>query len=358
MFRTLSKYLGRLLLLLNALLAIGLLASSNCGYIDPRQFPALSCLGLVFLPFAVVNICFLLFWVIVKPKYAVWPLLTLLLCYKGFVTYIPFHVGDKDIPDDAIKVLSFNSMQLAYLPHTKGNPNPMLQYIKDANADIVCLQEFACPPKTTLPNVDKWLKAYPYRHHEEDLTCYSKYPILSSERIDYVSKGNKSVAYRLKIDQDTVLLVNNHLESNKLTDSDKELYKDLVKNPSKEYVSMGFHRLIGKFGEASAIRAAQADAVHNYIRGSGCSSVIVCGDFNDCPLSYACHTIGKGLTNVYSAKASGLGVSYHEKGFYFRIDHLFVSHDWKVSRCWVDNSMKESDHYPILCYINKVITDK
>lgn len=358
MFRTLSKYLGRFLLMLNALVAMGLLASSYCGYIDPRQFPVLSCLGLAFLPFAVVNVCFLLFWVIVKPKYAIWPLLTLLLCYKAFVIYIPFHVGEKEIPDNAIKVLSFNTMQLGYLPHTKRQSNPMLQYVKDANADIVCLQEFACPPKATMSGVDKWLKAYPYRHHEEDLTCYSKFPILSSERIDYASAGNKSMAYKLKINQDTVLVVNNHLESNKITDSDKKLYKDIVKNPSREHVSMGFHQLVGKFGEASSIRAAQADAVHNYIRNSGCSSVIVCGDFNDCPLSYACRIIGKGLTNVYSTSASGLGISYHVNGFYFRIDHLFVSPDWQVSNCWVDNSMKESDHYPILCYIYKVKADK
>ena len=57
------------------------------------------------------------------------------------------------------------------------------------------------------------------------LTLYSKYPILSTERIPFDSDINLSVAYRIKVGKDTVLVVNNHLESNNMTKADKAGFK-------------------------------------------------------------------------------------------------------------------------------------
>ena len=55
----------------------------------------------------------------------------------------------------------------------------------------------------------------------------------------------------------TLLVVNNHLESNKLTEKDKEVYREMMKDPDKQKVSQGSRLLIGKLAEASAIRAVQ-----------------------------------------------------------------------------------------------------
>ena len=52
---------------------------------------------------------------------------------------------------------------------------------------------------------------YPYQSemvHETSgdvLTLYSKYPIISTERIPFDSEVNLSVAYRIKVGKDTVL---------------------------------------------------------------------------------------------------------------------------------------------------------
>ena len=39
--------------------------------------------------------------------------------------------------------------------------------------------------------------------------------------------------------------------------------------------------------------------------------------------------------------------------FYFRIDNILISKNLRSYNCTVDRSIRESDHYPIWCYIAK-----
>ena len=62
-------------------------------------------------------------------------------------------------------------------------------------------------------------KLYPYKDTlkvsptSDCIAIYSRFPILSHERIVYPSRGNLSGAFELKIGRDTVIVVNNHLET-------------------------------------------------------------------------------------------------------------------------------------------------
>lgn len=93
--------------------------------------------------------------------------------------------------------------------------------------------------------MEKALKDYPYHNiqivgrgsgkgHTNRIACYSKFPILSSRTLDYASEYNGSVVYELKMGEDTVMLINNHLESNKLTKEDKVVYESMLKSPETE----------------------------------------------------------------------------------------------------------------------------
>ena len=50
-----------------------------------------------------------------------------------------------------------------------------------------------------------------------------------------------------------------------------------------------------------------------------------------------------------SETGTGLGTSYNQQFFYFKIDHILCSPTITPYRCRVDNDIKESDHYPIQC---------
>lgn len=363
------KHLGRLvallLLALNLLVTALLVLTAYSPYIQPTTHPVLSCLGLAFPIFAVANGCFLLFWLVFQYyKCALLPLAGFLLCYPQMHTFLPANFHTDHLPEGSIKLLSYNIMGFDGTSKKDGQ-NPILNYLKESGADILCLQEYATSGSSrhlTQKDVEQVLEAYPYHRitsvgnakgKNNKVACYSKFPILSARLLDYQSNNNGSVVYEIKLDNDTLTLINNHLESNKLTKEDKVVYEDMLKDPEKEKVKSGMRQLIRKLAEASAIRAPQADSIAKEVARSKHPYIVVCGDFNDTPISYSRRVIGRELNDAFTQSGRGLGISYNQNKFYFRIDHILVSKNLHTYNCTVDRSIKDSDHYPIWCYIGR-----
>ena len=360
------KFVRRFIVLIggafNGLFVLLLIATAYSPYIDPTVHPMWSCLGLAFPVFLLTDIAFLLLWIIVRQyKMALLPLAGLLLCYGQIRTYIPLNFPAEHVPEGSLKILSYNIMGFNSGKKTDGE-NAILAYLQHSGADILCLQEFATysSPRLTKAEVDQALDNYPYQRVDKlgsadistnYIACYSKYPILSARKLNYASDGNGSVVYELKVGEDTLTLINNHLESNKLTAEDKQVYTGMLTDPKKEKVKSGARLLWKKLAEASAIRGPQADAVAQAIRTSPHSKIIVCGDFNDTPISYARRVIGQDMNDAFTQSGQGLGISYNQNRFYFRIDHILVSKKLRTYKCTVDRSIKDSDHYPIECYV-------
>lgn len=356
-----GKVVLYLILAVNALFVGMLILSAYSPYLQPKIHPIASCLGLAFPIFLAVNICFTLFWVIISYRYALLPVIGFLVCIPQIRTYIPINSTVETIPDGSIKFLSYNVMGFNNLEKKEGK-NPILSYLADSEADIICLQEYnSTKNKKYLTDEDirKALKAYPYHsiHNPErggsQLACFSKFPILSARPIKYESTYNGSMQYTLKVNEDTITLINNHLESNKLTKEDKMIYEDMIKDPNAKKVKTGLRQLIKKLAEASAIRSSQADSVAVAIANSKYPTIITCGDFNDASISYTHRILTQQLDDAFTQSGRGLGISYNLNKFYFRIDNILISPNQKAYNCTVDRSIKDSDHYPIWCYIGK-----
>lgn len=360
-----GNFVALIILAINALFTGLLLLAAYSPYIHPESHPVQSCFGLTFPIFALINGCFLLFWLIIQHyKSALLPLIGFLLCYSQIRTYLPINFHTSDIPEGSIKLLSYNIMGFDGASKKDGK-NPILTYLKESDADILCLQEYATeesPYHLRQKDIERELKAYTYHKiniigtgtgFTNRIACYSKFPILSARVLNCKSEYNGSVLYEIKLNEDTITLINNHLESNKLTKEDKDIYEDILKDPEKEKVKSGARLLIRKLAEASAIRAPQADTIAREIASSKHPYIIVCGDFNDTPISYAHRVIAEDLDDAFTQSGRGLGVSYNQNKFYFRIDNILISKNLKAYNCTVDRSIKESDHYPIWCYIAK-----
>lgn len=331
-----------------------MLLIGHADMIPPETFPKLSNIGLLFPAMLVINFCFLVVWVLVKPLYAVIPLLGFIVCYGPVRRYFPINIPH-DPPEGSIKVLSYNVWYFAGW-EDRDKPNAILQYIKKQNADIVCLQESA-ENEVGGVQVDSILgPVYQYAdtvmHNGNCISVFSKYPILSRERIPYESKGNLSEAYKLRVKGRDIMLINNHLETTGLSPEEKDQFKALVKGELKTNTATRTSKwLISHLGEQTRKRAPEAEAVARFISYHRGLPMIVCGDFNDSPLSYAHRTIGKGLTDCYVETGNGPGISYHKSGMYVRIDNIFCTQDFKPYACKVDDSIDKSDHYPILCWL-------
>lgn len=339
------------------------------GYSDhfsPSTSMVFPYLGLAFPFFCFINICFVFYWLFLRKW--IWlavGLGGLLFCLFPIMTYFPIHLKEKTIPEEnTIKILTYNVMGFGYKDHTQKTPNKIIEYIADSEADIVCMQEYIIGKSNdfiTNRKLQKALHMYPYRsfiplvymnrNQTIGLAVYSKFPINRSRRIKYKSSFNGSAIHELNIKGRKVYLVNNHLESFKLTMEDRSKYSDLIKNLNTNTFDAFKGSIHQKLGPAYRIRAVQAETVANEIRKLEKDSyVIVCGDFNDTPISYARRTMLGNLKDSFAESGSGFGVTYNQNFFWFRIDHIFHSQGITTINATVDK-VKYSDHYPLWCYL-------
>ena len=56
------------------------------------------------------------------------------------------------------------------------------------------------------------------------------------------------------------------------------------------------------------------------------------------------------LKDAYAASGRGVGVTYNENFFWFRIDNILHSANMKPINCTIDK-VRYSDHYPMWCYL-------
>lgn len=331
MFKGFKEFTYKMVAGANVATIIIMLLVGFSDFFQPEKFAALANLGLLFPVFLIVNLGFLLFWLLFRSKYAIIPFLGFLICFVPVRKYMPINFSG-ETPKGCIKVLSYNTWNFGAQTEDAEGTNICIAYLQEQDADIVCLQE-ACPTSRNIEQIDSMLKPmYAYQDttmHVNGGNCLmllSKYPILSKERIPYESKGNMSVAYRLKVKDREVLLINNHLETTGLSLEDRRQFKNLVIGKLQVDTAEETSKLlVVKLAEATKKRAPEAEAVAKYIQQHKEQSIILCGDFNDGPISYAHRTIAKDLTDCYIASGNGPGISYHHGGFFcsHRQYHVF-----------------------------------
>ena len=332
-----------------------------CGLssgLNPAVHSHVALFGLGFPLLLLLNIAFIFFWLVFSIRYVWLPFVGMLLSVSYIYDYCPVNWPEKH-PEDALKLLTYNTEFLARGEKNAEGRYPILDYLAASEADIICLQEGVAPKNLKSEYVDSIMAKAGYhirRLHDgkaEPQFVYSRLPILSVHRITYESTTNGSLAVELLDGQDTVLLVNNHLESYKLTPEDKMKYKEIIKDPENGHAESNSKELVRKMAGASRLRGPQVDSVLNYVEKSGRRAVIVCGDLNDSPISYSCHRLSSRLKSAFRQSGNGLGLSYNQKGFYFRIDHIFVSDYWQTYETHVDKTAPWSDHYPMITYLKK-----
>lgn len=357
MFKTIGKIVWRTIAAVNLLAAAAMCISGYSGYFSPNSYPLLSVSGILFPVLLIANLIFLAFWICFHWKYVLIPLLALIICYRPIRLFCPFNFK-QDVQEGCLKVISYNVHLYGIFNEDKRFHTEILDYFRNSNADIICVQESVYKKYEKVRLLKDLADVYPYCELTNIDTghsthyLYSKHPILYKEIIPYESDGNMSEAYLLDINGDTVLVVNNHLETYGLSMQEKEKYAEMVEGNKNVMAKRAF---LSKIVKATKIRAKQAEKVNKYILSFKNMPIIVCGDFNDTPLSYVHHTICQGLTDTYVEAGNGTGFSYTNNEMYGRIDHIFCSEHFEPVASYVDSKFKHSDHYPIISYLKKKV---
>lgn len=326
--------------------------------ISPATHPLIAVVGLTFPFFIILNLLFLVLWVMIKPIKTIIPIVGFLVCFAPIRIYSPLNIS-QEAPSDAIKVISYNVLSFSEW-NDENEPSAIIEYLKKQNADIVCLQE--CDLNYKKQDIFNKEMAKLYKHIDysqsasggDKIIVCSKFPIIGKDTIRYESYTNHSTAYKLNMHGDTVIFIANHLESTSLTAEEKQNFKTMVVGKmDKQAARTESHQLVSKIAKVAARRAPQADSVAKYINEHKEQSILLCGDFNDNPISYTRHTIAKNLIDCYVATGTGPGISYNSSKIYVRIDNIMCSSDWTPYDCHIDNSIKASDHYPIVCQLKR-----
>ena len=229
-------------LTVHVVVVILFLLAAYSDRISPETFTLGAYLGLGFPIFCILNLCLTAYWLFTQEwRFIGIGLLSFLLCWGQVKLYLPIHSRTDDIPqENTIKLLTYNIMAFGYKPHTEETPNPTIEYIAQSGADIVCLQEYAEDTQSkylTKKKIYRELDMYPYRsviylnrtgRLRFGIALFSKYPIEKSRRIKYDSKYNGSAIYTIRIGDKKLTLVNNHLESFKLTSEDRSKYASFI----------------------------------------------------------------------------------------------------------------------------------
>ena len=328
-------------------------------YVSPASVPYASLCGLLF-PFALAGTLLIgAITLLFAPRKAWICGIALLACSPAIRAYCPVNFPSV-APKNALPVLSFNlhgwdSWWKHYALDDYVSPSAL--FIKKTDADIVCLQEANVAKKFLDKHVNPHLKAYRYRsttHMDRSaLTLYSKYPILREEEICQ-RVGNGAMAYWIKLSEgDTLLVVNCHLLSYGFSDAEKDNISACVQHRKAAGKRKEVVRMLKKVVKVSKYRAEMTDSISAFLSRHASESKIVCGDFNDTPVSYAHNRIGRGLKDAFVRTGNGIGRSYNEYSLVIRIDHMFCSPDWRPYDCTVRQDVKSSDHYPIEAYFKR-----
>jgi endonuclease/exonuclease/phosphatase family metal-dependent hydrolase len=128
--------------------------------------------------------------------------------------------------------------------------------------------------------------------------------------------------------EDTFRVFNTHLQSTETPRTEVEYIENheyLEDEGSQEHI----REMIERLSENNKLRALQVDTISQMIAASP-YPVIVCGDFNDAPVSNTYRRMSHRLRDAF--REEGRGYSYTYRGFFdmLRIDYILCSKDFSV----------------------------
>lgn len=234
----------------------------------------------------------------------------------------------------------------------------IFNYAISQNPDVVCFQEFYNkdnPTKfqtadlfnTQFSAVDQHQR-YIYKkvgRQHFGVTMFSRLPVIAKGDVIFESEDQSNYNFCIYMDvvknNDTFRVYNAHLQSFRISKIEDDTTKtELVKG------------IVQKLKTAYPKRADQALRINEHIKNSP-YPVVICGDFNDTPVSFVYSQFSSHLTDAFINCSSGIGSTYVGKLPAGRIDYIFHSPELKSTN-FVIQKKAFSDHRAVSCAVSKV----
>lgn len=361
------NYFKRLMIVVTVLLNTALAAAVLAQYINPKTIWIFSVAGWIFPILFLINFFLLGFWIIVRIKYSLLPLTILFISMPLVRDFVSFGFN-KHKPEHAepegIRIMSYNvrNFDLYNWTNNERSRKGMISIIKDENPDIACFQEYYTQDTGFYNNTAllRTKAGFKYAHVEINyvlqkkqkwgIATFTNYPIINKGVVKFSTRTKNIAIYTdIVTPSDTFRVFNVHLQSYRLAQKDYNYIDSLQQG--KPIDGESNKRIANKIKNAFIVRAEQVLTLTDYISKSP-YKVILCGDFNDTPISYTYDQLTKNLSDAFIESGWGIGHTYISPIPLFRIDFILFDTAYRAYdyRCIHKNY---SDHYPISTLLRK-----
>lgn len=343
--------------------AVALALTLAAPLVPPGRVWVFPVLGLIAPAVYVGTLLLALYWIVRWRWVRALPLLLLLalgLCRVSLFLKpdLRRHYGDGSKRGRGEIVLMTYNVRSFYGDRGEATTDSVASLIRRVAPDVVCMQEFN---KTAegLARFDSLLPGYFRTVYAPSVAAgnrkpvyrqviYSKFRILGKSHsiLEPKSENGRSIWADVVAGDDTIRIFNNHLHSTSITASDDRFLSQrrfLTDTASGKRLCNIFRR----FRDNCEIRATEADTIARVIAATG-GPKIVCGDFNDTPMSYVYRRMACGLDDAF--RECGSGYSHTFRGFLdaLRIDYVLFSQELECVSYKVLEDAEYSDHYPVV----------
>ncbi len=340
-----------------------LIASGAAAKVNPDYFWPLGLLGLAYPFLALLNIFFVISWMIRKRFFFLISLIGLAVTFPQLKAQIaiPFLQKKTEAAHD-IRVMNYNvrNFDLYNWSNNQKSWQSMMDTIKSYDPDFLLIQEYYTD-QNKFKNTE-YLESIGYKHHQfaielvrKGTDCwgvalFSKYPIVESGELirqqtpsPYGNFHNRSVYADVVVKNQRIRIISAHLQSIYLGYDDYSTIKEIKDDKPSHFRKV--IPIIKKLGKAYKQRGIQAAELRAFIEESP-YPVILGGDFNDTPGSFAYQQMEQILDDAFIEKGKGLGSTYNGIIPLLRIDYIFKD---RTIECTNFHLIKNpnSDHFPI-----------
>ncbi len=329
---------------LNVIVIVCTLLAYISPQINPTSFWGLTFFGTGYSWLLFLNFAFIIFWISFKKWYFLLPLATILLGWNHLTTFVGFNLGQK-IPATTFQIMTYNVEGLNELVHRDSIKQSRIRadfynwMNKESGIDILCTQESgwrALISHNTQLNQTA---------HNQGVSIFTKFPIVEQGEIDFPkTRGNACVWADIRLPNTSIIRVYSiHLNSSGISgDTDKLI--ETADIQEKE-TWKGLRNILAKYKRAAVRRAEQAQLVKNHVNTSP-HPVVICGDFNEMPVSYVYEVLKTDLKDAFQERGFGIGTTFSGSIPGLKIDFMLVDPKLNIYKHDIIKNKKYSDHYP------------
>ncbi len=359
--------INRIVLLLNWLAIVSLLLSYSATWINPQVWILPAFFGLAFPFIFLANLIFVVYWLIFSKFRMIYSGVILVFGFSYWNRTFNIYGIDKisNTTAEVSKVISFNVrlFDLYNWTDNKKTRNRIFDFLNKQDADFYCFQEFFHQEKPTpfitrdtlikILRAKNYSDAYTHKLLNRQffgLAIFTSYPIIGKGEIKFESDANNNAMWiDVKRKSDTLRIYNVHLSSIRFQKSD---YKYLGVNMGNGYSKdkEKEQKILSRLSNAWIKRGEQAMKVIEHSKKSP-FPFILCGDFNDTPVSYCYSLFAREMIDAFTESGSGIGTTYTGDIPLLRIDYIWHSSKLNAANFKVHTELNLSDHYPISALI-------